>query len=159
MTGEQSISQASVGRLNVTLWRDPRKLESISRHRKAILPPSLRQSLTVLCCFQSSGALSYKLYLWRPCQSKFYSKVPSLTYHQHLSHSEVVEGTQLASFLQNNTPTYIVRRPWALQTLSYGAEFTIGIANCKCFAISDPMEGVSLHLTRMAGGGRQKIAE
>ena len=83
-----------------------------------------------------------------------------LAYHQHLSHSEVIEGTQRAtSFLQNNTPTYIVHRPWAIQTLSYGAEFTIGIANCKCFAISDPMQGVSLHLTRMVGGGRQKIAE
>ena len=86
----------------------------------------------------------------------FIQRCPHLSPTQHLSHSEVVEGTQLASFLQNNTPTYIVRRPWALQTLSYGAEFTIGIANCKCFAISDPMEGVSLHLTRMAGVGDRK---
>ena len=47
---------------------------------RSILPPSLRQSLTrstVQCSFQSSGGLTYKLYLWHPCQSKFYSKEPT----------------------------------------------------------------------------------
>ena len=121
-----------------------RKLESISGHHSPSIPASIIDTeQDTIPCFQSSGSCRTDL---TSLSVKVLFKGAPTTYHQHLSRSEVeaVQGSQnpkVASFLQNNTPTNIVTQPWVTKTLSYGGEFTIGIANCKCFAIRDPMQG------------------